>query len=918
MAKKPKKSNTHGEKISADSLFTAPTVGSDSSVVNETAPTVETPIATNADSNSSVNTETLAPVDEPAPSNEPAGLDTAPLTVGNAPRGATPINPIGIHPALRSLNQWMLANGKVPSRISGGKLFNANAHDRANWMSFDKAVALANEHHCNLDVVFDNEVSPVCGVDIDHCIDEHGRLNQLAKDLVTQFRGRAYIEYSLSRTGLHFYFFDHDAPPVGTKKQFGESTVEVYSYKRAFIVTGNKFDHQPEDITFDGAVNLMLKFFGKVDRDIVHSVVKEAYDDGKLDAYLAQFRHHEANIDDDKLIERIRKSKAVSKFSKLFDLGDLSDFDGDHSRADFALVKILAFFTDNNVDQIKRIFAQSKLIREKWTTRQDYQERTIAAAIIMQSKLKTRSNVRPQFIWEIKQQLRKHNRSNIPVACAENYDLIFDYDLEIRNLLTFNVFSQKIELSRVPLWYSALQKQDCNIGFLDGDDASLQNYIDRTYDLRGDSVFRRIVLEYANRNMYHPVQDYFNSLPSWDGTPRAERLFIDYLGADDDQYTKAVTLKWLLAAVARVFHRGCKFDYTLILQGKQGIGKTTILSMLGGKWFGELDSIQGKDAVEGLQGKWLIELSEMQATKRAENEQIKSFLSRQIDYVRLPYERRSKPFPRQCVLAATTNDSEILRDQTGGRRFWFVECKAVDFDSRLLSLDIAQIWAEVYHLYNELFADGFDSSKLDIPVDLKERARELQSSNTDGSDLRGLISAFLDRPVPRYEFWQLLTKEERKHFFMGSVVYLPFNRIAASKVKLPDGVSHSDFLAETKDLCIDVGENGKEDKQMPLDPLGDKHYVGINRRDIFGDGKRMKVSPVEILNECFDGERSRLVSTRKIADIMRTLDGWQYQRGAVNDPHYGRQMCSFVRIEQPSEPSPGNELEHVDDIDIPF
>lgn len=850
-----------------------------------------------------VNTPTTVDTQTVEPSHESTADHAADNETVNTPRGADNIirkpafNIKGIHKKLQVLNQWMLANGKVPSRAINGKLYNANAHDQQNWLSFDRAVACADALHCGISIVLNNSASKLCGVDIDHCIDEHGNFTQLANDFIIQFDGRAYIEKSLSGTGLHFYFFDNDAPPIGTKQAYPDGqAVEVYSYKRALVVTGNAVNNiHTDNIQFDGGINMMLKFLGKTDKNIERNVIKDAHSDGKLTEYLSRYKG-KSGVKDDIVINQIRRSKAVSKFSKLFDRGDLSDFNGDHSRADFALCKILAFFTHNNADQIERIFSQSKLCREKWAERSDYRDCTIAAAILANSKLKSKTP-RADFEYNILKQLRC-TRNGTPIPCVSNFDIVFDFDIEIRNILAYNLFSQQIELTRVPLWYSTLQRQLAadragftpTLGYVDGDDAALQNYIDRTYDLRGETVFRRIVVERANQNMIHPVQDFFRALPPWDGTKRAERLFIDHLHANDDEYTRTVTMKWLLAAVARVFQRGCKFDYAIVLKGKQGIGKSTILSMLGGKWFGELDSIQGKDAVENIQGKWIIELTEMQAAKKAENEAIKAFLSRGTDHVRLPYARRSQPFPRQCVFAATTNDSEILRDQTGGRRFWFIECNAVDFDVKITHEDITQIWAEVFHSYNELFADGFDSGKLDLPNHLKAVARELQSANTDGSDIRGLIEAFLERPFPRYEFWRLLSKDERQQYYRAGCAFLPFTRIKSANGRL--GCS----LADVENNCIEV--DGK--KLLPLDGLGDKSYDNIDRSFIFGGGKRQKVSPVEILNECFDGERSRLVTTRKIADIMRTLDGWQYSRGAVNDPHYGRQDCSFIRVDTPT------------------
>ena len=166
--------------------------------------------------------------------------------------------------------------------------------------------------------------------------------------------------------------------------------------------------------------------------------------------------------------------------------------------------------------------------------------------------------------------------------------------------------------------------------------------------------------EVISRNRFHPVRDYLKGL-TWDGTPRAETLYIDYLGAEDSAYTRMVTKQHLKAAVARVMQPGVKFDPCLVLSGPQGIGKPTILAKLGRQWFNDsIVSLQGKDPMEQLQGSWIIELSEMQATNKSENDQIKAFISRQVDKFRAPYGRRTEEFPRQCVFAATTNDYVFL------------------------------------------------------------------------------------------------------------------------------------------------------------------------------------------------------------------------------------------------------------------
>ncbi len=151
------------------------------------------------------------------------------------------------------------------------------------------------------------------------------------------------------------------------------------------------------------------------------------------------------------------------------------------------------------------------------------------------------------------------------------------------------------------------------------------------------------------KNKYHPIRDYLEGTV-WDGKNRVETLFIDYLGAEDNTYTRTVTRKAVTAAVARVFEPGIKFDYMLVLVGRQEIGKSHIINLLGQNWYSDsLITVQGKDAYEQLQDAWIIEMAELSATKRAETEAVKHFISKREDIYREAYGKRVTKFPRQCV-----------------------------------------------------------------------------------------------------------------------------------------------------------------------------------------------------------------------------------------------------------------------------
>jgi predicted P-loop ATPase len=230
----------------------------------------------------------------------------------------------------------------------------------------------------------------------------------------------------------------------------------------------------------------------------------------------------------------------------------------------------------------------------------------------------------------------------------------------------------------------------------DDDVASIQSYIQRLGIKIGKDVAHQAVDYRARECAYHPVRDYLASLV-WDGTPRLETLFIIYFGTEDTPYIRGIAPLYFKAMVSRILNPGCKADYMIVLEGRQGILKSTACSVLGGDWFSDsLPEIgNGKDASQHLRGKWLIEVPEMHAMAKAETSRLKAFITRPTERYRPSYGRKEVVEPRQCIFIGTTNQYTYLRDETGGRRFWPVRCGDVDVNA--LRLDRDQIFAEAVH-----------------------------------------------------------------------------------------------------------------------------------------------------------------------------------------------------------------------------
>lgn len=199
-------------------------------------------------------------------------------------------------------------------------------------------------------------------------------------------------------------------------------------------------------------------------------------------------------------------------------------------------------------------------------------------------------------------------------STINNCKLILEHDRNLKGKIALNEFTKKYKLFGVTPW----SKEDAEKDWSDADDAGLRHYLEKGYGIKGKSSIEDAWTLVAQQNKYHPVKDYLNDLV-WDGKKRIETLLIDYLGAEDTEYVRMVTKKALVAAVARIFVPGIKYDTMLVLVGKQGCGKSQIIKRLGKNWFSDtLTTVQGKEAYEQIQGFWIIEVAELAAMKRME------------------------------------------------------------------------------------------------------------------------------------------------------------------------------------------------------------------------------------------------------------------------------------------------------------
>lgn len=375
-------------------------------------------------------------------------------------------------------------------------------------------------------------------------------------------------------------------------------------------------------------------------------------------------------------------------------------------------------------------------------------------------------------------------------------------------------------------------------GWGDADLACAKVYFERVYGIWSPAKFKDALLAVVSAERpYHPIKQYFDTL-EWDGAERIDTLLIDYLGAEDTAFVRAVTRKTLCAAVARVYEPGIKFDSILVLNGPQGVGKSTLFALLGRQWYSDslsISDMKDKTAAEKLQGYWILELGELAGIKKVDVETVKSFISRTDDKFRQSYGVSVESHPRSNIIVGSTNsESGFLRDITGNRRFWPVHVTGNSKFRAWELTEIDQVWAEAIVKYRggeELFLKG----------DVVAEAYVQQQQAMEADDREGIVVDYLEVLLP--EGWDGMDLYQRRTFLGGN-------------------------------------------------EFGGSAMTGTMRRD--------KVCVMEIWCECFAKERQNLKrsDSYEIEGILTRIGGWKKltanKSGKVRYPLYGPQK-TFVR-----------------------
>lgn len=415
-------------------------------------------------------------------------------------------------------------------------------------------------------------------------------------------------------------------------------------------------------------------------------------------------------------------------------------------------------------------------------------------------------------------------------STIDNVSIILDNDPRLAGCLAINDFQHTLVALKDLPWRNVRRKEDQS--WNDTDDALLRHYLERTYGLTGKEKIFDGVNVTAQKHAFHPVREYLESC-DWDGVPRVSDLLIRYLGADDNEYTRAVTRKHLVASVARIMRPGVKYDQVLAIRGKQGIGKSTLIAKLGGPWYSDtFTTVNGKEAYEQVQGVWAVEIGELAGMKKSEVETTKLFISKTEDRFRPAYGRRIESFPRQCTFWATTNEIQFLRDTTGNRRWWVVDTPnepAGDMWEELTPETVKLIWAEAVELWKK-------GEPLWLNQSLEKEARRVQANYAEESAQAGLVEEYLERLLP--ETWETMDTWQRREWLKsGAEGVMPRKTVCHLEIwaEALDGDPAKLDRYNIKELQGIMGGIGgweyRMDKKKRIPPYGVQRYYERNEEN---------------------------------------------------------------------------------------
>lgn len=422
--------------------------------------------------------------------------------------------------------------------------------------------------------------------------------------------------------------------------------------------------------------------------------------------------------------------------------------------------------------------------------------------------------------------LKYQPRSSVLENTVWNEMLILNNDSDFSNF-AYNELANRVQITGEVPW----DRPPDNKFWRDADTAQLKALIDIRYVAFSSRNHDVSFIKVADDRRFHPIRDYLDSLPLWDGINRIETLLVRCLQADDTPYVRAVTKKTFAAAVARIYKPGTKFDSVLVFDGVQGIGKSTLFKdLVGDEFYSEtlsLTDMDDKSGAEKLQGFWVVEIGELAGMKKADIEKVKAFLSTSDDKYRPSYGKTVESHPRQCIIIASVNGERgYLRDITGNRRFWIVKVHQEEQVKKwnFTAEERDQIWAEAKVIWKS-------GEKLYLEGEMIKDAADAQREAMEIDERQGMVEEYLQTLLPNN--WDAM-----------------------------DTFARRSFIA---------------DKNAPTSPIGTV--------------ERETVSNAEIWVECFGRSLSELkpADSYALAALMTRVSGWERTKVKKRIPIYGEQ-----------------------------
>ena len=361
-----------------------------------------------------------------------------------------------------------------------------------------------------------------------------------------------------------------------------------------------------------------------------------------------------------------------------------------------------------------------------------------------------------------------------PVNTIENFRTVFCRDPRLAGAIRLNLLTDRVDIVGDLGWHrntAALTDTDINYLLL---------YFEQNYGLTSEKKLRSALSIVANENAYHPIREVLNSL-AWDGIPRIRSCLHHFLGAEESDYVEEMLKHFLLGAIRRVFHPGSKYEELLCLVGGQGAGKSTFFRFLAieDEWFSDdLKKLDDDKVFQKLQGHWIIEMSEMLATSSARSiEEVRSFISRQKETYRTPYESQPKDRPRQCVFGGSSNTMDFLPlDRAGNRRFLPIRISQEQAEVHILEDEEAsrayllQVWAEAMSIYRSgHYAMRFSAG---IQEQLAQVQKDFMPEDTEAGQILGFLEHYTgDMVCSKQLFKEALGRafEEPKRWQLHSI-----------------------------------------------------------------------------------------------------------------------------------------------------